>query len=268
MPNHLKLLLCALAACVVAAPLSAQSRAPFRDGEQFVYRVGWGIFFAAGQLRIAAHADPRPDGATIAVDTVTETRGLVRGIFPFTAEGESVIDRETGRLLSTRSSSSTRVKSTKTSMALDYMTGHAIYRDDLNPARSKQIDMPPGNPSDLIIGLIQTRAWSMKPGDQRDMLAIFEDEFYLLTIHALGYETVETPMGVYRTIVLEPKMEKMAPKGMFKRGSEVKVWIAQDEGHLPVRFSVEFKFGAGVASLVSYTPPHAGAQEHAQTPRP
>jgi hypothetical protein len=42
---------------------------------------------------------------------------------------------------------------------------------------------------------------------------------------------------------------------MFKRGSAVHVWISQDGHRLPVRFEVEFKFGAGVASLIRYEPP-------------
>jgi len=47
-------------------------------------------------------------------------------------------------------------------------------------------------------------------------------------------------------------MEKTPPRGMFKKGSTVRVWIAQDDSHLPVRFQVDFKFGAGVATLVDH----------------
>jgi len=50
-------------------------------------------------------------------------------------------------------------------------------------------------------------------------------------------------------------MDKTPPKGMFRRGSRARVWITQDARHLPVRFEVEFKFGTGIATLVSYTPP-------------
>jgi hypothetical protein len=43
---------------------------------------------------------------------------------------------------------------------------------------------------------------------------------------------------------------------MFKKGSAVRVWIAQDDPRrLPVKFEVEFKFGSGVATLVAYQPP-------------
>ena len=59
-------------------------------------------------------------------------------------------------------------------------------------------------------------------------------------------------------------MDKTTPKGMFKRGSKVRVWIAQDEHRLPVKFEVEFKIGTGTATLETYTP--AGAAPAATPP--
>jgi len=70
--------------------------------------------------------------------------------------------------------------------------------------------------------------------------------------HRHGYEEIRTPMGKFRTLRLTPRMEKSEPKGMFKRGSEVHVWISQDGRRLPVRFEVEFKFGARVATLIDH----------------
>ena len=88
---------------------------------------------------------------------------------------------------------------------------------------------------------------------------LFDDDFYELTIHATGYESVRTPVGTFNALVLEPRMDKTAPKGMFKRGSTVRVWIAQDDHRLPVRFEVEFKIGTGTATLEAYRPPTAAA---------
>jgi len=113
---------------------------------------------------------------------------------------------------------------------------------------------------DLITSLIQTRAWGLKPGEQRDINVLFEKEIYQLTVHALRYEPVDGPLGTFNTLVLEPRMDKTPPKGMFKRGSQVHVWIAQDDDrHLPVKFEVEFAFGAGVATLIKYRPPDSVA---------
>jgi hypothetical protein len=114
------------------------------------------------------------------------------------------------------------------------------------------------------MGLLQTRTWELKPGDKREALVLFDDDFYELTIHFARYEEVRTPLGTFNTVVLEPRMDRTAPKGMFRRGGSVRVWIAQNEQRLPVRFEVEFKIGTGTATLESYTPPKAA---HAANPR-
>jgi len=131
-----------------------------------------------------------------------------------------------------------------------------MYTDDVHPEKSRAIPMPDGNPSDLIIALIQTRTWDIVPGQQRDSLVIFQDQFYPLTIHAEDYETLITLRGIYKTLLLVPRMEKTPPVGMFKRGSTVEVWIEiDDDKRLPVRFDVGFGFGTGTATLTDYTPP-------------
>ena len=42
-------------------------------------------------------------------------------------------------------------------------------------------------------------------------------------------ENVRTPLGKFKALVLEPRMEKTPPKGMFKKGSTVHVWIALED---------------------------------------
>jgi hypothetical protein len=119
------------------------------------------------------------------------------------------------------------------------------------------IPLPQGDPSDLILALISTRYWNVKPGMARDVVVIFQDQFYPLTIRPEpDTDTVFTAMGFFSTIVLVPRMEKTAPIGMFKRGSTVRVWIeTDDERRLPVRFEVGFRFGTGTATLIEYQPP-------------
>jgi hypothetical protein len=127
--------------------------------------------------------------------------------------------------------------------------------------------IPSGNPTDLIMGLLQTRSWDLQPGQKRDVLVLFDDDFYELTIHMARYEDVQTKMGRFKTIVLEPRMDKTPPKGMFKRGSSVRVWIAQNNHRLPVKFEVEFKIGTGTATLESYQGPAVAPPPDAKDPR-
>ena len=121
--------------------------------------------------------------------------------------------------------------------------------------RSLAVDLPEGgDPIDLISALVQTRDWNLKPGEKRDVVMQFGSEFYTLAIYAEAYEEVHTPMGDYKTLVLVPRMEK-EPKGLFKRGGQIKVWIAQDGSRLPVKMQLKLNFGTATLSLSSYTAP-------------
>ena len=248
---------------VTTAVFAAQPA--LRDGEELRYRVGWGLFFHAGEIQISAQnaAAAAAGGAPqLRVTTTTETKGFARALYTFEGRAEALFDAKTGRLLTNDETTKAPNKETKSAVTFDYAKTTATYVNTFDSKKDTSLTLPPGDPLDLIMSLVQTRTWDLKPGEQRDALVLFDDEFYELTIHAVGYEEVQTSLGDFNTLVLEPRMEKTPPKGMFKRGSTVRVWISQDERKLPVKFQVEFKFGAGVATLMHYQPPtQAGGTE-------
>lgn len=228
-------------------------------GEALTYRVGWGIFIGAGEIKVFAQpAPPASPGESprLLNVTTTATRGLARALYAFDARAEALVDAKTGRLITHSEGTTTQQKQTRHVTTFDYAKRLAFYRDEINPAKNLDFLLPPGEPVDLIMSLVGARTWDLKPGEKRDTLVLFEKEAYELTVHAVRYEEVTTRLGTFNTLVLEPRMDKTPPKGMFKRGSAVRVWIAQnDHRRLPVKFEVEFKFGSGVATLVAYQPP-------------
>jgi hypothetical protein len=232
--------------------LTASPDPPLRAGEQLKYRVSW-AFLGAGEIRVAADADAKAPGQ-LKITTDTSTRGFARLALPFDATADSIYDIKTGRLTSLHERTNTRGKHAEHIVTFDYPAHRAVYAV-MGATLPRILPMPAGSPSDLITALLETRMWNLKPDDARDVLVLFNDEFYELTIHALRYEDITTSMGTFHCLLLEPRMEKTPPKGMFRKGSTVHVWIAQDDHKLPVRFEVEFSFGTGVASLSEYRPP-------------
>lgn len=231
-------------------------------GEVFHYKVAWAVLPGAGEITIAVSDDVLDGAKRLKVATTTRTRGLARLFMKFEATGESYFDEQTGRCVLLHELSHVKKKTSEHYVTFDYERRTALYTPGNWTTESRELTMPEGRPTDLITQLISTRAWHLQPGEKRDALVLFDDEFYELTIHAERFETITTPLGSFRTLVLAPRMEKTPPKGMFKRGSAVRVWISQDERHLPVRFEVEFSVGTGTATLTHYTPPGgAGAGE-------
>lgn len=250
--NLLLLLLCLCLPCLTgAAPFTA-----FRDGESFTYKVGFAIFSNAGNITIAAH-DQKLDGADVmSVTTDTKSRGFVRGFYAFDNKAEVVIDKQTGRMLRVRESGADPRRATDSDITFDYATRTARFTDRIRTQRSEEIPIPEGNPVDLISALVQTRDWNLKPGEQRALLVQFGRDFYPLSIYADHYEEVSTPLGTFRTLVLIPRMEK-DPKGLFKKGGEIKVWISQDASNLPVKMQLKLNFGAATLLLSNYEAPVA-----------
>ncbi len=247
-----------LLSLLLATPAFADQHLALGDGEAFTFRVGFSIFTGAGEIKITSKAELDDKQPCLLVVTTTSTRGFVRNFYPFDARAESVYQLKNGHMV-VHTERSNGKKPTDTTLTFDYAKRTADFRDVVHPDKNQIVSLPPGDPMDLISSLVQARAWKLKPGETIDALVMFEEEPYELTFHAEGYEKVKTSLGTFNTLVLVPKMDKTPPKGMFKRGSTVRVWISQDERHLPVKFEVEFKFGSGVATLVAYEPPTASA---------
>jgi Protein of unknown function (DUF3108) len=258
----LLLIFFSLAAVCAGSPPLALS-----PGEAFTYRVGWGIFGGAGKIKISARSEMLAGLPQLRLTTTTATQGFIRLLYPFDAAAESIFDAHNGRLLASQATSAAGHQHTEASMVLDYAHATASYVDRLHPERDKpMLAIPSGSPMDLITSLVQARTYVLKPGDKCPALVLFDDEFYEITIVADHYEKIHTPLGDFETLVLMPRMEKN-PKGMFKRGDEVRVWITQDSRHLPVQFEVKLKFGTATAHLTDYTPPAATGLAQNEPPR-
>ncbi len=253
MPNRLPILLLTLAltARASAAPFTA-----FADGERFTYRVGFAIFSHAGDIIISAQDDHTEGRNQVLVTTDTRSNGFVRGLYAFDNKAVVRIERPTSRLLEVVDTGADPKRATDNRLEIDYAQRVAKYTDNVRPGKSLTAPLPPGDPIDLISALVQTREWNLKPGEHRDVTVNFEEEFYELAIYADHYEEVRTPLGRYQTLVLIPVMEKN-PKGLFKRGGQIKVWIAQDGSRLPVKMQLKLKIGAATLLLSKYEAPGA-----------
>ncbi len=237
---------------LAARPLAAAPFVAFADGETFTYKVSWGIFSRAGEIVIGAHEEKDSRGGTVLrITTDTSTKGFIRALYSYRNRAEAVIDRDSGRLLFMKEKGSDGKRSTDNDTTFDYTAGFARYVDRAHPDRTQDVPIPEGNPIDLISALVQTREWNLQPGQKRDVLANFGNEFFPISIYADHFEEVRTPLGTYQTLVLIPRMEQN-PKGIFKRGGEFKVWISQKGQPLPVKMQLKLPFGSAILLLSDY----------------
>ena len=248
------LLILLLAVLMVSPGRTQDAISLLKPGETLTYNVGWGPLGQAGEIKIDAQADVVNGQPQILVQTKTRTRGFIRTLFSFDGSAQTRFDARSGRLLSAAATTASKGKNTRASMTLDYAKREIGYVDHLNPKRSTNLPLPAGAPMDLITALIQSRAWGLQPGQTHEALVMFDNEFYPLTITAEREETISTPQGPRKALLIIPRMPEN-PKGMFRKGGEVRVWVSTDRERLPLRFEVRLKIGTAYATLSDYKSP-------------
>jgi hypothetical protein len=67
---------------------------------------------------------------------------------------------------------------------------------------------------------------------------------YQVTIHTLGRENVETPLGYFKTIKVEPVVKDMELIFDKKKDGKVFIWLTDDEKKVPVKMKSELAFGS------------------------
>ncbi len=83
----------------------------------------------------------------------------------------------------------------------------------------------------------------------------------------LREETLKTPAGTFRTLVMEPEMLEV--KGVFEKsqGAKILIWFTKDHRHIPVRISSKVMVGWFTADLIAIKSgdPQAGSLPDAPT---
>ncbi len=254
----MKLLLAPLLLMAALSCAHGTEVAALLPGEAFVYRVGWGIFSGAGEVKVSAVAETLAGSPGTRVTTLTRTQGTIGLLYAFTGQAVAHFSASNGLMLNAQAETAAGSKRTQMAVTFDYAHSVAKYVDLLHPARSTTLVMPAGRPLDLITVLIQARAWNLKPGETHAALVLFDNEFYPVNITAQRLEKIDTPKGPRDAMLLVPVMSG-TPKGMFKKGGAIQVWISNDADRLPLKFEVKVKVGTAVATLIDYHPPSAPA---------
>jgi len=233
-----------------------------KDGERFRFQISWGIFSNAGEIVLQARRETTAGADRMHVTTRISSRGIIRGFYRFDNQSELVIDMATGRLISA-SEEGSGSKDTRTQTLFDYDRRIATHTDFLHPDRNREFALGATDPVDLITALIQTRDWNPKLGDHRSVDVYFSRDIYPVVIRADLLEQVKSPLGVFNTMRLTPRMETEPPRGVFKRGGEIRVWVSQSDHPQPVQMQLKLSFGSARLVLAEHEVPVSEAVREA-----
>jgi hypothetical protein len=247
-------------------------------GEKLVFQASWKMFSRIGRVTVSAddapepapaQADseatevkgapdnnpmPAPPARRIRVDVSSD--GVIAHLYTYRATGESLFDPVTGRMLSARYTAAAGKRREDRSIRFDLEENLAYYRDALVPKRNADIPLPEGEPLDLITCLVTARRWNLKSGDTRDVVVLADKRFFPIRLHAEERETIKTPLGTFDTLLIVPEPIG-TPRGVFRKGGGMRIWIEDTPRALPLRVEVLGSAGTVKVDLISYDPPLA-----------
>ena len=232
---------------------TAEPYSALQDGETLRYRVSWGIFHSAGEITIGARREIADGHPVFRVKMHTTSRGIIRAFYSYDEYAEALIDEASGRIVHATEKATASSVLTDSETSFDYSKRILTHRDQARPGRNRELPIPAGNPIDLLSALVQTRDWQIPPGEKRPALIYTGNDIYPLSIHALRIESVKTPNGRHDALLLVPRMEEQPPRGIFKRGGEIKVWVTQGSNRQPVKMQLKLNLGTAVLTLVERT---------------
>lgn len=230
--------------------MTDEQRAVFlHPGEVLIFRLSWGIFGNAGQLRIETTEEETPEGEKrIRVRIHTKSKGLISAVFPVDSNADALIDPATGRPLLIERSGKEGDKETHTTTVYDYETMRVTHTDHNRAKRNGAADLPAKPAYDTFVVMMLARTWNLEPGDKRTVYGSFEDDIYQLQATAIEEDRIKTPAG--RFDVVEIELEQLGElKGFFKKGGTVRFFISKGENPQIVRIELRASAGTFVMQL-------------------
>ena len=88
-----------------------------------------------------------------------------------------------------------------------------------------------------------------KRGDVIHLQNFFDGKTHPLDVRVLGHQEVETDAGTFECCVIEPMVVE---GGLFKNEGSIKIWLSDDDNHIPVKMASKILVGEIEAKLVKY----------------
>lgn len=104
---------------------------------------------------------------------------------------------------------------------------------------------------DILSAYFYVRAMdlrSMKDGAVIELKNVSDKEVIPLKIKVRNRDMIETDLGVFRAIVVEPIVQGV---GLFKSDGQILIWMTDDENKIPLRIKIKVVVGSLMAEIES-----------------
>ena len=229
--------LAALAVAQQTPPLPApRAGFTFPQKQTLTYSVDWRVF-PAGTAVIHFESDGDRERVTATADTV----GAIYLIFHVSDRFQATFDRTKGCTYEFDKQTVEGHRQINSTLRMDYDQSKSIL-DEKNIVRnqSKHVESAiPGCMTDLLTGVFYPESQPLVVGQNFVMPVVDAMHNVPVTMKVEGREEVRTPLGLFRTIRVQPT----AAAGVVKNRGNIWIWYTDDDRHLPVQMRARLFWG-------------------------
>jgi hypothetical protein len=229
-------------------------------GERLEFRLRWGVVPAADAL---LEVLPTDEKNVIMFRASAETLAYVGMFYPVKEVIESTVRLPGAKVQRyTKTGRQGRDKNRDQEVVFDLEKGTAQYR------RNEDLRDPIEVPPDVQDPLSSFYVFRSLPVPESGSVALNVSDGKKVVhgvITVIGKETVNTPVGTFETVIIEPELEGLG--GIFKKspGARILIWITDDERRMPVKLQSEVSIGHFTALLTKVTYPAGEGIESSST---
>ena len=236
--------ICLFLAAITSNALAQTTAPAFPTGEKLTYNLSFATFtdagtielYAAGQNKLAEQRDANLLRAKV------RTNGIVQStLIDLNDDLTTFLDRETG--LPLRAVRVLYLDGKQTEARRDFSENQTIIPPVNQPANQPT---PDTNVFDLLSAIYQIRHLDVNNTAVQPLRVWENDKIYNVKLQVAGRENVSTATGAFNAFVVQISTDDKA----FNR-YKAKIYLSDDERHLPVLISLKLPQGDLRAELIS-----------------
>lgn len=222
-------------ALFTAAVLHAAVAERFTAGETIDYDLKWARM-AGGSARLTIAP---ADEARYRITFVARSGRFFSRLFKVRDEIETIVRRDNFSTLQYRKKLDERGR-LKDELTVVDEAAHTATR------KNKTFAVP-GRVVDPLSVIVLLRTLSMEAGATHRFDVLADGKVYSMEAQVIRRESLTTPGGVFKTVVVEPKMRGSSVFGDSE--NRLWIWYSDDERRLPVQIRSEVRVGSITATL-------------------
>lgn len=254
MPNsHVRVVSALLLALSFLALIAGNAQGPadpFPVGEKLTYDVMWTVF-RAGEVTATLQRTSQGTRNDYDITTTARSEGFVSLLFDVDNIYRATSDAQTlcSEKLVKQVNEGKRHKDTQ--INYDYTRKLALLDErDLNqpqdPPKHAEFDIPPCV-EDVVTAFYYLRRQHLEVGHSIELPVNDGSKTQRVIVDVQAREKVQTPMGTFDTLRVEPKVFN----GLLKRKGTMLIWFSADKRQLPVRIKAMISVGTITGTLRS-----------------